>query len=152
MLDILRPIKQRQYSIANAKNEKEMVLKLVVANLSYEKYAVQKDIKSMTTKMGSERATALASKYFSKWKSKALKKTKMIRRNSVVRFVVNDLMGKREKKTMKGVTSNYLTDMTNSDLMFSINTNVSFHAPSSSQPIIMIAAGKYGNDTIKRQA
>jgi sulfite reductase alpha subunit-like flavoprotein len=60
-------------------------------------------------------------------------------------------MGKREKKTMKGVTSNYLTDMTNSDLMFSIDTNVSFHAPSSSEPIIMVAAGKYGNDIVKRQ-
>ena len=151
VLDMLRPIKQRQYSIANAKDEKKMVLKLVVANLTYERYAVQKYFKSIKTTMDSERAIALASKYFNKWKSKALNKRTMIRSNSVVRYFANDLMGKREKKTMKGVTSNYLTDITNSDLMFSIETNVSFHAPSSSQPIIMIAAGKYGNDTVKVQ-
>ena len=144
VVDLFCPIEPRQYSIANLKNEKDKVLKLVIGRLSYKKsMAVTKGKKEADWK-ATKRSTQLAQKYFKRWKMNALSdyRQSIMGKASPMDLslsLLSQFDSEEENQKILGVASNYISD--GGDIMFTITPNLGFHAPSTSEPLLMVAAG-----------
>ena len=141
-VDIFRPIKPRQYSIANCRNSENRELKLIVKKLTYVKKPSKGNIEMSKDWRSHNRQQYLAQKYFKRWKTKALCKGGDVFNPrasfSIIDVIKADPWFSQSERLVYGVASNYLGRL--HDLMFTVESNTSFHAPSSDKPLVMFAA------------
>lgn len=149
IVNLLCPIEPRHYSIANMRNQSDPCLKLVVSRLKYKqeiKYG--STLNEMDGWRNSSRSAMLADKYFKRWMAKALEKKiehqpRGNRSTTAVRFLGQqfiELLGPSTSTvTVNGVASNYLNDK--GPLLFTVESNLSFHPPPASEPLLMVASG-----------
>ena len=142
---IFCPLKPRQYSIANMRNEQDLCIKLIISKLSYKKIREARTGVQMLKGGTFHGSGKLQQKYFEKWKAHAfdIEKKQSLKSPAISSHSLHALetinYDYQDERKVNGVASNYLTD--GGDLMFTIKSNLSFHAPPASEPLLMVAAG-----------
>ena len=161
IFELLVPLSQRQYSIANVYDKSDPKLCLMVSRLSYKRKI--DDSRWTPKSRASKRAHGLSVKYVKKWRA-FVQKQKELRekeeqncfqswfaprsaKNNAIETVadkpaVTDLLsGFRDGHEIKinGTASNFICD--GNDLFFQVCANPSFRPPAIDSPLVMIGAG-----------